>query len=402
MKNFIIKNNIIVEYTGHESVIKIPEGVRGIGIKVFEYRDDLRKVILPSTLEIIEREAFCDCDNLKEIDMSKIHSFKYLGEGCFWGTPYFKKYWNNKSNWENNVLYMKNFAIGVNSILPIKTEDEWANHGNNHRTIIKIKEGCEGVLACNIFAAKNKIDYVLPKSLKYGFVSQSEGLQFIFGEWDCHMYSHPENDIWEKFCVPYVYNPQDRDYYYDIMADTHFVAENYEIYYHASKQPLESINFGTQGFHVVADKNSEILKNRMQTYNAKKYYVYKVYVRKAKNEIRFSKDIMHHDAKSLSIALLEKVDGNETTFGEGTIETISDYISYRVSYLREMLEGFSKLPNGQSTEKDFENLWRKLFRNETSRIVYPNEGESDSKELSYIFTPNEVLSFELDSIVELK
>ncbi|MBP3272251.1 MAG: leucine-rich repeat domain-containing protein [Ruminococcus sp.] len=70
--------------TGEEAVI--PESIAGKPVRCIsdgafsEYRGELRKVVLPSTVEVIGDNAFAGCSGLREIDLENVRS---IGAGAF-------------------------------------------------------------------------------------------------------------------------------------------------------------------------------------------------------------------------------------------------------------------------------------------------------------------------------
>ena len=83
--DFIIKNGVLMKYTGTEQEVVIPEGVVEIGKKVFYSCDALTKVVLPKGVKIIGESAFQECTRLAEITLPD--SLETIGIGAFFFTP---------------------------------------------------------------------------------------------------------------------------------------------------------------------------------------------------------------------------------------------------------------------------------------------------------------------------
>lgn len=66
MKKFIIDNATLKKYKGKDTVVEIPNNVRTIAKRAFENCDKVETIKIPSSVEIIEPEAFC-CNNLESI-----------------------------------------------------------------------------------------------------------------------------------------------------------------------------------------------------------------------------------------------------------------------------------------------------------------------------------------------
>ena len=74
---------VAFDISEEEECIVIPDGTRVIGMKAFyKFRDHLCKVILPDSVEEIEREAFSNCKKLEEINFPV--GLKKLGFMAFW------------------------------------------------------------------------------------------------------------------------------------------------------------------------------------------------------------------------------------------------------------------------------------------------------------------------------
>ena len=65
---FLIEDNVLKKYTGKDTVIVIPDGVKTIGKRVFSNKTKITSVRLPDSLEVISEQAFYGCKKLKEIN----------------------------------------------------------------------------------------------------------------------------------------------------------------------------------------------------------------------------------------------------------------------------------------------------------------------------------------------
>lgn len=64
----IVGDGILISYSGSESVVNIPAGVKQIGPGVFKEHMGITAVNLPDTVEVIGEEAFMNCRNLKTVN----------------------------------------------------------------------------------------------------------------------------------------------------------------------------------------------------------------------------------------------------------------------------------------------------------------------------------------------
>lgn len=86
--DFVIgKNNVLKMYSGRDSVITIPDGVKRISYKFGSYNseiDFIKKVIMPQGVKTIEARVFTNCIALEEVVLSdgleKIEAYAF--EGC--------------------------------------------------------------------------------------------------------------------------------------------------------------------------------------------------------------------------------------------------------------------------------------------------------------------------------
>lgn len=80
-ENFIIHNDILKKYTGTETDIILPDGIRKIECYAFSHCHMLTSITFRGELKEIGAFAFIGCEHLKEIMIP--HSVTKLGEGIF-------------------------------------------------------------------------------------------------------------------------------------------------------------------------------------------------------------------------------------------------------------------------------------------------------------------------------
>ena len=109
--NLVIPNDVtnIGNYafsgcSGLTSIV-IPDSVTSIGDYAFQYCSGLTSITIPNSVTSIGDSAFSGCSGLTGIVISD--SVTSIGSNVFWGTAYY----NNSSNWENNVLYIGNYLV---------------------------------------------------------------------------------------------------------------------------------------------------------------------------------------------------------------------------------------------------------------------------------------------------
>lgn len=81
--DWVIFQNKLIRYTGHDEHVIVPERVTVIGEMAFWNAEDrpIRKITLPRHLTRIEHGAFSNCSYLEEIEMPK--TLESLGEAAF-------------------------------------------------------------------------------------------------------------------------------------------------------------------------------------------------------------------------------------------------------------------------------------------------------------------------------
>lgn len=66
---FKIDDDVLVQYTGNDSDVVVPDGITKIGDYSFLGKDSVRTIVLPDTVTVIGRSAFRSCDSLKSINL---------------------------------------------------------------------------------------------------------------------------------------------------------------------------------------------------------------------------------------------------------------------------------------------------------------------------------------------
>lgn len=85
--------------------VTIPNSVTKIGWGAFKSCKSLTNITIPDSVTYIGDEAFADCFDLTSISLS--NNLTNIGSLAFYQTAYY----DNESNWENNVLYINDYLI---------------------------------------------------------------------------------------------------------------------------------------------------------------------------------------------------------------------------------------------------------------------------------------------------
>ncbi|MBE6709199.1 MAG: hypothetical protein E7578_08170 [Ruminococcaceae bacterium] len=85
--------------------VTFPDSLLKISMNAFANCTELEAITMPGSIKEISSDAFCVCSNLKAITLPD-HPF-IIGNSAFRGTAFY----NDESNWENNVLYIGHHLI---------------------------------------------------------------------------------------------------------------------------------------------------------------------------------------------------------------------------------------------------------------------------------------------------
>ncbi len=85
--------------------ITIPDSVTSIGVQAFAFCTGLTSITIPDSVTSIGNYTFMHCTGLTSITIP--NSVTSIGSDAFYDTAYY----NNNSNWENDVLYFGNHLI---------------------------------------------------------------------------------------------------------------------------------------------------------------------------------------------------------------------------------------------------------------------------------------------------
>lgn len=89
---FTIKKGRLKQYLGSDAYIVIPEGVTKTCMHSFSYNEHIRKVVFPSTIEIIDNSSFSGCNMLEEVEFAGGGvNLKEIGFGAFRNCTNLKK-----------------------------------------------------------------------------------------------------------------------------------------------------------------------------------------------------------------------------------------------------------------------------------------------------------------------
>ncbi len=83
--DFIIQDDVLIEYEGVDSVVVIPDGVRVIADHAFWSIDHIEAVEVPASVEEVGESAFWSCSGLRYVNFEE--GIKKFGSTAFWSCP---------------------------------------------------------------------------------------------------------------------------------------------------------------------------------------------------------------------------------------------------------------------------------------------------------------------------
>lgn len=81
MREFVIKDGILLKYEGRSEVVEIPKTVKEIALRAFWRSNTVKQLIIPEGVTHIKDAAFCGCSRLQSVQMPS--SLRYIGRQAF-------------------------------------------------------------------------------------------------------------------------------------------------------------------------------------------------------------------------------------------------------------------------------------------------------------------------------
>ena len=141
--DFVVKNGVLVKYTGKVQTVIVPDGVREIGETVFYGNKKVFEVVLPNSVETIRKGAFYECVNLEKITLSE--GLKTIGEDAF-----------------SQCTQLHEITISE-SVVQI---DAYAFYGCGNLTAVSIPEGITTIADSAFAECKNLQKVIFPESIR--------------------------------------------------------------------------------------------------------------------------------------------------------------------------------------------------------------------------------------------
>ena len=158
---------IIYPMNKKNSAYKIPATVQSIAPLAFNENNNLISITIPSSVKFIEGSNFCSCTKLSDISITD--SIIKIENSLFYNSAYY----NQASNWENDLLYVGNHLIaskGYKSSFNIRNGTKTIAGGVFSSPLITDITIPDGVTSIGdyAFAYCSLLKYiVIPSSVKY-------------------------------------------------------------------------------------------------------------------------------------------------------------------------------------------------------------------------------------------
>ncbi|MGN0476088.1 MAG: leucine-rich repeat protein, partial [Ruminococcus sp.] len=81
--DFVIDNGVLLQYSGSETNVVIPEGVKSIGESAFKNNTNIESVVFSDDIETVSASAFYNCTALKTVTLN--HTLGIIGDYAFAG-----------------------------------------------------------------------------------------------------------------------------------------------------------------------------------------------------------------------------------------------------------------------------------------------------------------------------
>ena len=164
-QDFIIEKGVLKKYTGEESNVIIPEGVKSIGESAFSDCSSLTSVTIPKSVTSIGDYAFIRCENIKSINVPD--GVKSIGDGAF---NWCKKLKNinipdSVTSVGISVLYGTRWMEEQPQGLIIAGKVVIDYTGKQQKTII-IPEGIKAIAPCTFSGCKTLKSITIPESME--------------------------------------------------------------------------------------------------------------------------------------------------------------------------------------------------------------------------------------------
>ena len=207
---FLIEDGVLIQYSGNDTVVEIPEGVQEIGERAFMDNSHIQQVVLPEGLVSIGTSAFYGCTGLEKIELPS--TLSQVDSQAFSMCQSLKEHVLSVDNQyftvQDGVLYNRDMTV-LNSYPAGKQETEfvipdtvtmlvgWAFEGNSSLEKVTVPAGVSDIFCPFGYCASLREIEVAKENVF--FVSQ-DGVMFSSDEQTLLFY--PPNKPGERFDIP--------------------------------------------------------------------------------------------------------------------------------------------------------------------------------------------------------
>ena len=198
VNDMIIDRDVLIEYVGdiNNTTLVVPEGIRKISYYFFingNSKLKFSKIILPNTLEEIERFAFSDLKTLEVVEGGKL---KKIGKNAFQGCRNLKRI----TLAENAQIDEKAFQdclsladedgmlIINNNLLAINTDEYFSKHHDSEKMTIVVPDNVKEIDGISINYPFDYLYFVITNNVQRINNAEFyvEGMEFIIVDHDSH------------------------------------------------------------------------------------------------------------------------------------------------------------------------------------------------------------------------
>ena len=178
---FVIKDGVLLRYSGSASSVTVPDGVYSIGTSAFEGNTKLVSVTLPSAVYSVGDRAFYGCSSLRSVSGPGVSS---VGVMAFNGAPYFDSSSDTYLTLGSCLLWYN--GSGANAALPsgIVSIAPYAFLRCGYLTSVTAQTGLISVGEGAFYGCSSLAAVSFPDTVSYIGAYAFDGTAYLDNAWD--------------------------------------------------------------------------------------------------------------------------------------------------------------------------------------------------------------------------